>query len=100
MRLATEQGDAAALQTLRLYVSWLGRFAGDMALLCGAKGGVYIGGGIVPRILSFLTDGRFRSAFEAKGQLSDYVAAIPLYIVRTEQLALLGAAIALAGLTG
>lgn len=96
LRLALDDGDAAALRAVRLYAGWLGRFAGDMALLYGARGGIYLGGGIVPRMLTFLTDGLFRRAFEAKGQLADYVSGIPVYVIRTEQAALIGAAVAMA----
>jgi glucokinase len=96
VRRATTDGDPVAIEAVRLFATWLGRFAGDMALVYGARGGVYIAGGIPPRILSFLSDGHLRSAFEAKGQLSSYLAGIPLFLVRTQQAGLMGAALALA----
>jgi glucokinase len=95
VRKATGEGDAAALQALRLYATWLGRFAGDLALLYNARGGVYLGGGIVPHILSFLTDGRFRAAFESKGHLSEYLADIPAFVIRSPLAGMTGAALAL-----
>lgn len=93
---ALTSSDAAALQTLQLFFTWLGQFAGDIALFCGASGGVYLAGGIAPRIPDFLYSGYFRPAFEAKGQLTDYLAAIPVFVIKTGQAGLLGAAIAFA----
>jgi glucokinase len=98
VRNATEKGDMAALQALRLYATWLGRFAGDLALLYNARGGVYLSGGIVPHILSFLTDGRFRAAFESKGHLSEYLADIPAFIIKPQLAGLTGAALALSNM--
>lgn len=65
-RAALEKTDAIALETLDLFCSYLGRFAGDMAMFAMARGGVYLAGGIVPRILPLLKSSAFRSAFEAK----------------------------------
>ena len=98
---ALARSDAAAEEALDHFVTWAGRFAGDVALLYGARGGIYLGGGIPPRILGALTSGRFRAAFEAKGRMSAYVAAIPVYVVLSGEAALRGAAAALgAALTG
>ncbi len=60
--------DAASTEagTVRMFLDILGRFAGDMALTFGATGGVYIAGGIVPRLIPLLDHGRFRACFEAK----------------------------------
>jgi glucokinase len=84
--------DATAAETLDLFVAWLGRFAGDAALLLGARGGVYIGGGIAPKILPLLTSGAFRQAFEAKGRMQAFLAPIPIYVILAEFAALKGAA--------
>ena len=84
--------DATAAETLDLFVAWLGRFAGDAALLLGARGGVYIGGGIAPKILPLLTSGAFRQAFEAKGRMQAFLAPIPIYVILDEFAALKGAA--------
>jgi len=85
--------DALAVETLRLFVRWFGSFAADAALMFGAKGGVYLGGGIAPRILDLLHSGPFREAFEAKGRMKDYLVPIPVYAVLAEHAALRGAAI-------
>ncbi|MBX6323466.1 MAG: glucokinase [Rhodospirillaceae bacterium] len=87
--------DPVAEETLDRFVVWLGRFAGDAALFFGAKGGVYLGGGIAPRILDRLTTGAFRQAFEAKGRLSEFLAPIPVYVVLAGDAGLRGAAAAL-----
>ncbi|MGV1015163.1 MAG: glucokinase [Methyloceanibacter sp.] len=87
--------DAIAEEALSLFVAWLGRFAGDAALMLGATGGVYIGGGIAPKILPALTAGDFREAFERKGRMRDYLAPIPIYAIHAEFAALTGAAVGL-----
>ena len=73
---------------------------GDFALTYGARGGVYISGGIAPRMLDRLASGDFRRRFEDKGRLSDYVAAIPTYVMVHPYAALVGAARELAQLEG
>ena len=66
--------------------------AGDIALTTGARGGVYIAGGIAPRILPFLQASPFRERFERKGRFQDYMAAIPTKVILHKRAALLGAA--------
>ena len=56
--------DAIAVEALDVFVTWLGPFAGDLAVLFGARGGVYLGGGIAPKIAHRLSSGAFRAAFE------------------------------------
>ena len=56
-------------------------FAGNVALTFGARGGVYIAGGISPRIVGFLARSEFRNRFEAKGRLQPYLEAIPSYVI-------------------
>jgi glucokinase len=85
--------DAVAVEALRRFVRWFGNFAADAALMFGAKGGVYLGGGIAPRILDLLRSGTFREAFEAKGRMKNYLAPIPVYAVLAEHAALRGAAV-------
>ncbi len=68
----------AALDT---FCALLGAVAGNLALSFGAQGGVYIAGGIVSHIRDFLLQSQFRARFEAKGRLSPYVAAIPVYLI-------------------
>ena len=73
----------------------LGSFAGNVALTLGARGGVYIGGGIVPRLGVLFEQSRFRERFEAKGRLAPYLAAIPTWLIVDTNAALSGAAMAL-----
>jgi glucokinase len=70
----------------------LGSVAGDFALAYGARRGVYIAGGIAPRILAFLEASDFRQRFEAKGRMSDYMKAIPTLVVTAPYSALTGSA--------
>jgi len=84
--------DEIAEEALDVFVQWLGRFAGDIALVMGARGGVYLGGGIAPKLLSRLDQGDFRAAFERKGRMTDFVAPIPIYVILAEFAALKGAA--------
>ncbi len=85
-------GDPLAAEALDRFVGILGSVAGDLALTFGARGGVYVSGGIAPRIAERLAKGEFRARFEAKGRLSDYVRAIPTYLVLHPHPALIGAA--------
>jgi len=78
--------------TLARFCAILGAVAGDIALTTGARGGVYIGGGIAPRILPFLKASPFRERFERKGRYQDYMAAIPTRVILHKHAALLGAA--------
>ncbi|MFO7477227.1 MAG: glucokinase [Methyloceanibacter sp.] len=87
--------DEVAAEALDLFAAWLGRFAGDAALLFGARGGVYLGGGIAPAILAKLSAGVFRNAFEAKGRMSAYLAPVPVYVITAGFATLKGAAAAL-----
>ena len=88
--------DAASAEALALFCAWLGSVAGDLALTLGARGGVYLGGGIVPRIADVIAASRFRERFVAKGRFRPYLEAIPTWLIdaRTPP-ALLGAARAL-----
>ena len=78
--------------TLARFCAVLGAVAGDIALTTGARGGVYIAGGIAPRILPFLKASPFRERFERKGRFQDYMAAIPTKVILHKHAALLGAA--------
>jgi glucokinase len=88
-------GDGLAGEALGVFIDWLGRFASNAALAFGARGGVYIGGGIVPKITAALSAGSFREAFERKGRMSNYLAPIPVYVIVVEFAALKGAATSL-----
>ncbi|MBU0994494.1 MAG: glucokinase [Proteobacteria bacterium] len=78
-------------KSLDLFCAILGSVAGDIALIMGAKGGVYLTGGIVPRFLDFLKRSEFRNRFEDKGRFSGYLNQIPTYVVTAEEPGLLGA---------
>jgi glucokinase len=91
-RAALEEHDPVAIEALELFCAFLGTVAGNLALTLGSTGGVYIGGGIVPRLGSFFDASPFRRRFEAKGRFSAYAARIPTWvIVRDTSPALLGA---------
>ncbi len=87
--------DEIAVEALELFIDWLGRFAGDAALLLGARGGIYLGGGIAPKLVAKLASGPFRQAFEDKGRMAALLAPIPVYVILAEFAALTGAASAL-----
>lgn len=78
--------------TLDLFVSVLGAEAGNLALKVMATGGVYLGGGIPPRILPALEGDRFLRAFRRKGRMSDVLAHVPVHVILNPKVALLGAA--------
>lgn len=84
--------DSPCGATLARFCAILGAVAGDIALTTGARGGVYIAGGIAPRILPFLKASPFRERFERKGRFQDYMAAIPTQVILHKHAALLGAA--------
>jgi len=89
---ALEDYNSACGATLARFCAILGAVAGDIALTTGARGGVYIAGGIAPRILPFLKASPFRERFERKGRFQDYMAAIPTHVILHKHAALLGAA--------
>jgi glucokinase len=110
--LATQQHDAPAAisqraldgsdpvceMALGIFCSVLGALAGNLGLYLLATGGVFIAGGIAPRVLPYLQKGGFREAFEAKGRLHPLVARLPAFVVTHPQPGLLGAATCASGL--
>ncbi len=78
--------------TLNAFVSVLGAEAGNLALKVLATGGVYLGGGIPPRILPYLDGERFLQAFRNKGRFTDMLTRIPVHVILNPRIALLGAA--------
>lgn len=86
---------AICVQVLDDFCAMLGTVTGNLVLTLGARGGAYIGGGIAPRLQSFLGQSRFRERFEAHGRLADYLADVPCYIVTARYPALEGALAAL-----
>jgi glucokinase len=92
---ALENDCPLAIETLEIFCRILCTIAGNLALTLGARGGVYIGGGIVLRILDFFTRSGFRERFEKHGRLTPYLRAIPTYVINTDYPALIGAVVAL-----
>jgi glucokinase len=80
------------MKALDLFASIYGAAAGNLALQVMAVGGVFIGGGIAPKIIWKLKDGTFMKAFKDKGRLSHIVVHIPIKVIMNERTALLGAA--------
>ena len=80
------------VKSLELFVSLYGAEAGNLALRAKSLRGLYIGGGIAPKILAKLKDGAFMRAFVDKGRYTDLLAAIPVQVVLNDQAALRGAA--------
>jgi glucokinase len=76
----------------------LGTAAANLVITLGARGGLYIGGGIAPKLGDYLAKSPFRSRFEQKGRFSDYLAAVPSYVITAANPALRGAAAALEAL--
>jgi glucokinase len=78
--------------TLAMFCAMLGTVAGNLALTLGARGGIYIAGGIVPRLGTSFAESNFRERFEAKGRFRAYLASIPTYVVTHPIPAFLGLA--------
>lgn len=88
---ALNGGDVLARATLDLFVSIYGAQAGNLALTAGATGGVYVAGGIAPKIIACLTDGAFMQSFINKGKMRDYVSAMPVQVAMNAEIGLAGA---------
>jgi len=82
------------MEALDIFVEAYGAEAGNLGLRGVATAGVFVGGGIAPKILSRLTDGRFMSAFRAKAPMTDLVAIMPVHVIVNPDAGLLGAAVA------
>lgn len=87
---ALGERDALARETLLMFTRLLGRFAGDLALIFGASGGVYLGSGIAPRIIPVLEAGPFREAFEDKAPFAAFAKGIPTAVLTFPEPALTG----------
>lgn len=89
-----EKGDGFAIckRALDIFVSILGAEAGNLALKALPSGGVYIAGGIPPKIIKTLKDGAFIRAFQKKGRFSEYLSTLPVHVVLEPKAALYGAA--------
>ncbi|HBX57274.1 glucokinase [Pseudomonas sp. UBA2684] len=88
-------GDAVAGAVLEQFCCWLGRAAGNNVLTLGARGGVYIVGGVVPRFAELFLASGFARSLRDKGCMSDYFAGIPVWLVTAEYPGLMGAGVAL-----
>ena len=78
---ALDGSDAACVEAVEHFCAFLGNVAGNLALSLGSLGGVYLGGGIVPRLGAFFDRSKFRQRFESKGRFESYLAAIPVFVI-------------------
>lgn len=96
----TERGlnkkDPLCLETLETFCEMLGTAAANLAVTQGALGGVYIGGGIVPKLGAYFDQSNFRQRFEDKGRFSDYLKGIPTFVITEEHATFMGASVILA----
>jgi glucokinase len=93
---ATSGSDPRCVEAVEIFFGFLGSVAGNLALTLGARGGMYIGGGIVPRLGDWIDRSSFRERFVAKGRFRDYLDGIPTWLIHAETSpALIGAANAL-----
>ncbi|MGD8558191.1 MAG: glucokinase [Gammaproteobacteria bacterium] len=90
---ALQGGDPVAVKTLDLFIAIYGSAAGNLALTALATGGVYVAGGIAPRILSKLSDGAFMQAFNNKSKMQALLSAIPVKVINNPKVGLIGAAV-------
>ena len=91
-KAALEKTDATAEEALELFVTCLGRTAGDLALVFKSRGGVFLTGGIAQKIVPALKAGNFRAAFDDKAPHSEWMATIPVYVITHPLAALAGLA--------
>jgi glucokinase len=87
--------DVACEEALDRMCRLLGNAAANLAVTLGARGGIYIGGGVIGRLGDYFAKSGFRAAFEAKGRFANYMKRIPTYVIRAEQPALIGCAMGL-----
>ena len=93
---ATAGSDPRCVEAVEIFFGFLGGVAGDLALTLGSRGGMYIGGGVVPRLGDWIDRSTFRERFVAKGRFRDYLDGIPTWLIHAETSpALIGAARAL-----
>jgi glucokinase len=87
---ALNASDIVCAEALEVFCSLLGTAAANLALTLGALGGIYIGGGIVPRLGAYFDASPFRARFEERGRFSQYVAAIPTFVITAEHATFIG----------
>ncbi len=93
--MAMQKTSAIADEAVSMFCAILGTVAGNLALTLGARGGVFIGGGIVPQLGDYFTKSSFRKRFESHGRFTRYLEKIPTYVIQSSYPALRGATIAL-----
>ncbi|MBI4963030.1 MAG: glucokinase [Desulfomonile tiedjei] len=89
---ALDQKEPLCIKALEIFVSILGAYAGNLALTGMTTGGIYLGGGISPKILPKLKEGAFMKAFTAKGRFKELLSQMPVRVILNDKAALLGAA--------
>lgn len=89
---AVDGSDARAVETLQLFCGWLGSFAGDLAMLYQATGGIWLAGGFLSQIVAFMRDSSFAARFLDKGVMRPFVEKVPVRVVDHGQLGVIGAA--------
>lgn len=91
-RYGIEGKSEACKKTLDIFLSFYGRVAGNLALQVLARGGVYVGGGIAPKILPAIKNGLFMKSFLSKGRFSDFMVKVPVKVILDDRVSLSGAA--------
>ncbi|CAO3446898.1 Glucokinase (EC 2.7.1.2) [Azospirillum argentinense] len=89
---ATANTNPHCVEAVEMFCAMLGTVAGNLALTLGARGGLYIAGGIVPKLGTLFTHSRFRKRFMEKGRMRDFLTPIPTYVITHELPAFLGLA--------
>ena len=87
---ALNQIDKQCAETLEVFCALLGVVAGNLALTLGANGGIYIGGGIIPKLGSYFENSLFTQRFESKGRFKNYLKDIPVFVMKSKHPALIG----------
>ncbi len=91
-QMAFEQQEPLALEAMNIFCEGLGTAASDVVVMFNAKGGVYLGGGILPRMVDFFRDSGFEQRFKHKGVQSGFLASVPVHLILHKHPALIGAA--------
>ena len=99
-RRALEAQEPLCLEVIDAFCAILGTAAANLAVTQGAFGGIYIGGGIVPRLGAYFDHSGFRERFEDKGRFSDYMKGIPTYVITAEDATFMGASAILSAQLG
>ncbi|MEU8800945.1 glucokinase [Spirillospora sp. NPDC048819] len=95
-QISERRDDPVCREALHMFCALLGSLAGNVALTLGTRGGVYLGGGILPRIVDVLRDSAFRARFEGKPPVEDYLRGIPTALIVHPGPALVGATLHIA----